>query len=1094
MYIHEILRSMKNLSLTQLIITAMFSNRKINCLLLLLLVFQLQNTVTAQGTRLLRQPSLSATSIAFEYGADIWVVDKKGGEAKRITSTPAIESDPHFSPDGQTIAFTSDRSGVASVYIVPISGGTPQRLTWYPAASFARGWTPDGKNVLYASTRETAPSRGYCRLWTVPVQGGPSTVLPSPFGYDGSYSPDGKNMVVDRVTRWHNEWRNYKGGQNTPLQMIDLQTLSEKEIPSDHNYDLHPKWIGNLIYFLSDRNDNKNIWSFDPAKNSLTQVTDIKHTDIKWLDGNEKELVYEWNGYLHVLDRGTGKSEQLTISVTGDFPWAETRWETVTTSMSGVSLSPTGKRIITEARGDIFTIPVENGDARDITQSSGVADRQPLWSPDGKHIAWFSDEGGKGYSLHIAKQNGEDSAKIISMGESKLAWSPTWSPDSRFIAFEDNKVVIRVIELSSGKITTVDTGGTNLERGNLGLAWSPDSKWLAYAKTGQNDFRRIIVWSLDSKKKSILTDPMADAFAPAWDLNGRYLYFLATTSIALGSGWANTSSMLSKPTFAGYITVLREDDPTPFPLKSDEEPDSTSAAKKKKDTTNNKAVRIDFENIDARILALPIPQGDYSYMISGPAGSVFIGSETVLSKFTLETKKLDEFAKNVSSASVSANSEKILIHIGDNWQVVATAKPPSPEEGKVKITLKMELNRIAEWNQIFQEAWRYERDYFYDPNLHGRNWQDVYDRYAPLIPYVKHRYDLTYILQEMGGELSVGHSFVFGGDFPSVEKNTGGLLGADLVQKDGYWQIKKIYTTESWNPGLAAPLAQPDLKVKENDFIIKIDGITLTTSTDPYSLLDGKVNKQTILTINDKPSPTGAWTIKVSPVDNEDGLRQIAWVENNRRKVNELSNGRLGYVWIPNTAGPGFVSFNRYYFAQQDKEGAVIDERFNGGGLLDDYMVDLMIRRLRSSITNEVPGGLPFRIPAGILGPKVLLINELAGSGGDYFPWVFRQQKVGPLVGTRTWGGLVKSTVHYRFIDGGGMTAPDNAVFDPYQNKWVAENEGIAPDIEQKMDALSVSKGQDIQLQVAVQEALKLVEKEPLPKIAHPGYSKPARN
>jgi len=1054
-----------------------------------------QNTLHAQGTRLLRQPTISKTKTAFEYGADIWVVDIKGGEAKRITSTPAVESDPHFSPDGLSIAFTSDRSGIASVYVVPTSGGTPQRLTWFPSASYARGWSPDGKNILYASTRESAPSGSFCRLWTVPVQGGPSAVLPSPFGYDGSYSPDGKKMVVDRVTRWQNEWRNYKGGQNTPLQVIDLETLSEKEIPNDRNYDLHPKWIGNLIYFLSDRNENKNIWSFDPEKNSLNQITVIKHTDIKWLDGNGKELVYEWSGYLHLLDPGTGKSEQLNISVTGDFPWAETKWENVTTNISSVSLSPTGKRILAESRGEIFTIPVENGDVRNITQTSGVADRRPLWSPDGKQIAWFSDEGGKGYSLHITKQIGGDSIKVISIGESKLAWDPTWSPDNKFIAFEDNKVLVRIIELSSGKITSIDTGGMNLERGNMGLSWSPDSKWLAYSKTGQNNFRRVCVWSLDSKKKSFLTDPMADAFAPAWDMNGRYLYFLATTSIALGSGWANTSSMLSKPTFAGYITVLRKEDPTPFPLKSDEEPDSASGAKKSKDTTHDKSVKIDFENIDRRILSLPIPSGDYNNMISGPAGTVFIGSENALSKFSIETKKMEEFAKKTSDVSVSANTEKILIHSGESWQVVSTSKPPSsPEEGKVSFVLKMDLNRGAEWNQIFQEAWRYERDYFYDPSEHGRNWQEVYDRYAPLVPYVKHRYDLTYILQETGGELSVGHSFVFGGDYPSVEKNSIGLLGADLVQKDGYWQIKKIFTNESWNPGLAAPLAQPDLKVKEKDFIIKIDGNILSSSTDPYSLLDGKVNKQTILTINDKPSPIGAWTIKISPIDNEDDLRQMAWVEGNRRKVDELSKGRLGYVWIPNTGGPGFVSFNRYYFAQQGKEGAVIGERVNKGGLLDDYMVDLMIRRLRASITNEVPDGRPLRLPAGILGPKVLLINELAGSGGDYFPWVFRHQKVGPLIGMRTWGGLVKSSVHYRFIDGGMMTAPDNAVFDPYQNKWIGENEGIAPDIEQKMDALSVSKGVDIQLQVAVEEALKLVDKEPFPKVIRPEFSKPARN
>jgi tricorn protease len=1061
---------------------------------ILLLSFFLQVSLHAQGTRLLRQPSLSDRNIAFVYGADIWVVDKKGGEARRITSTAAIESDPHFSPDGLSIAFTSNRSGVAAVYVVSVEGGTPTRLTWYPSAAYARGWTPDGKYILYSSTRETAPTR-YGRLWTVPVNGGPSTLLPSPFGFDGSFAADGKRMVVDRVSRWDGEWRSYRGGQNTALQILDLHSLAEKSIPSERTYDFQPVWLGNLIYFLSDRDDCMNIWSFDPDNDKLSQITNVKHTDIKWLDGNQKELVYEWKGYLFLLDRVTNKSEQLTINVTGDFPWAETHWEDVTSKAQNVSLSPTGKRIVLEARGEIFTAPVENGDARNITQSSDAADRQPLWSPDGRQIAWFSDAGGKGYALHLASQDGSNSMKIIPIGESKLGWEPVWSPDNKYIAFVDNKVRIQVITLATGKLITADTGGSNIERGRMGLTWSPDSKWLAYSRTALNNFRRVSIWSLETNEKTPLTDPMADAFSPAWDRDGRHLYFLASTSIALGSGWANTSAILAKPTFGGYIAVLRKDDPSPFPLKSDEEPDSTADSKKAKDTTAGvKVVKIDFAGIDRRIVALPIPQGNYDYMLAGPKGTVFIGADDEVSKFTIETKKLEPFTKPASDVSVSANGEKILIGSGGKWRVVATAKTPSPDEGKVNMILKMELNRIGEWKQIFEEVWHYERDYFYDPNIHGRDWQAVWERYAPLVPYIRHRSDLTYVIDQVGGELSVGHSFVFGGDFPEVDKSNTGLLGADLLQNGKYWQIKRIYTTESWNPGLTAPLAEPDLKVKEGDFIISIDGKELGSDTDPYSLLVGKAGKQTILTVNGKPSAEGAWKIKVSPVDNEDGLRQRAWVEDNRRKVNELSKGRLGYVWVPNTGGPGFVSFNRYYFAQQDKEGAVIDERFNGGGSLDDYMVDLMIRKLRAAITNEVPGGAPFRLPAGILGPKVLLINEMAGSGGDFFPWAFRHQNVGPLIGTRTWGGLVKSSVHYSLIDGGAITAPDNAVFDPIQDKWIAENQGIAPDIEQKMDALSVSKGIDPQLERAVEEVLKLLQKEPTPAITHPPYSKPAKN
>lgn len=1050
------------------------------------------NTGRGQETRLLRQPNISNSQIAFVYGGDIWVVGKDGGDAKRITSTAAVESDPHFSPDGNFIAFTSNRAGSPSVYVVSANGGIPTRITWYPAPSYARGWTEDGKKIVYASSRESAPT-GFCRLWTVAKEGGPSTLLPAPWGYDGELSKDGKKLVVDRVTRWDSEFRHYRGGQNTPIQILDLASLSETAIPNANTTDIHPNWMGNEIYFLSDRSFIMNVWSYNVSNGSLKEVTNFEKGDVKWLSGNGKELVFEHNGYIHVLDPATGKSKQVKINVSGDFPWSETKWETVTASAENATLSPSGKRIILEARGDIFTVPVENGDVRNITQSSDAADRRPVWSPDGKHIAWFSDNGGVSYALYITDQEGKGTPQKIDIGESALGWNPVWSPDSRFIAFVDNKVRIQVVELSTGKITTADIGGSNIERSNMAVSWSPDSKWLSYTKTAPNNFRQITVWSMESGKATAISNPMADAVEPAWDKNGRYLYFLASTNLALGSGWANTSSMQARPSFAGYMILFRNNDPNPFPLKSDEEPDSTKSVAKSKDTAGSKLVRIDFENIDRRTLALPIPTAEYSKLVSGPKGTIFLLKESSIVKFTVATKKTEDFVKTASDMEVSDNGEKMLIKSGMNWQVVSTSKIPGPGEGKIDMTLRMELNRLKEWKQIFTEAYRYERDYFYDKNLHGRDWKEVWDYYAPFIPYIKHRSDLTYLLDQLGGELSVGHSFVGGGDFPKVDISLVGVLGADLVISNGKWQIKHIYTTESWNPGLTAPLAEPNVKVAEGDYILEIDGKALTADMDPYALLDGKAKVQTNLLINHQPGYEGAWTITVEPAENENALRQRAWVENNRRKVDELSHGKLGYVWVPNTGGPGFVSFNRYYFAQQDKAGAVIDERFNGGGLLDDYMVDLMVRRLRAAATNEVPGGTPFKLPSGILGPKVLLINELAGSGGDFFPWVFKHQKVGPLIGTKTWGGLVKASVHYRLMDGGTITAPDNAIFDPGENKWIAENTGVAPDIEQKIDAVSVSKNRDAQLERAVKEALLLLEKEKTPVIVHPPYSTPAK-
>ncbi len=1077
--------------------------RLLSLITLLLATFPI--ALDAQGTRLLRQPDLSDDAMVFAYGGDLWITSRTGGEARRLTSTPAVESDPHFSPDGRWIAFTSNRSGTAAVYIVPVEGGTPTRLTWYPAGSFARGWTPDGSRVLYASTRETAPT-GYERLWTVSRDGGPSERLPAPWAHNASYSADGRRMVVDRVTRWDVEWRNYRGGQNWPLTILDLDDLDEVFLPNELTTDIHPVWMDGTIYFLSDRDWAMNVWAYDPNTESLNQITRFTDAEVKWLAGHDGTLIIEQDGWLHTLDPASGRTTQLEVTVRGDFPWAETRWDDVSRRARSASLSPTGKRALFEARGEIFTVPVEKGDARNLTRTTNTADRAPVWSPDGSEIAWASEAGGE-YRLMFASQDGLSEPRSISIGESKMVWEPAWSPDGSRIALVDDDVRIRVVDVESGRIETIDVGGHNMERGGMGLTWSPDSKWLAYAKTFSNNLHRIVTWSVESGDARPITDAMADAVQPAWDRDGRHLYFLASTNLALASGWANTSTMQADPTYGAYVTVLRDDDPTPFTPESDEEPveeegegeEAPEEEEESEQEEEDDAVRIDFNGIERRIVALPMPVRNYRMTVAGPEGTVFIGESVrgrpgmTLHKFSLEEREASEFESGVSQASVSGDGKKLLFRSGDEWRVVDTASPPKGNGGGLTVSLRMQLDRTAEWQQMFEEAWRYERDYFYDPGMHGNDWNDVRDRYAPLVPYVKHRADLNYVLDQVNGELSVGHSFVFGGDMPGVDTVRVGLLGADFVADGGRWRIERIYTFESWNPGLSAPLDRPGINVEEGHYLVGVDGVELTANDDPYRLLDGTADRQTVLHINDQPSMDGAWTETVEPIRRENALRQRAWVEDNRRRVDELSDGRLAYIWVPNTGGGGVISFDRYFFAQQDKLGAVIDERFNGGGLLDDYMVDLMTRDLRAAITNEVPGGAPFRLPAGILGPKVLLINQLAGSGGDFFPWVFRQQQAGPLIGKRTWGGLVKSSVHYALVDGGGLTAPDNAVFDPINNQWIAENVGVPPDIEVDVDARSVAEGRHPQLERAVQEALRLLEQEGTRTVTPPGFSRPAR-
>jgi tricorn protease len=1076
--------------------------------------------VSSQGTRLLRQPAISSTHIAFAYGGDIWLTDYDGQNLLRLTSTPAVESNPYFSPDGEWIAFTSNRSGNQEVYIVSAKGGSPERLTWHPAPSSVRGWTPDGKRVLYATSRDNAPT-GFARLWTVSRDGGPSTPVSAQWAFSGSFSPDGSHLAIDRVQRWDVEWRHYRGGQNTPLVLLNLSDQTEKLLPYASTFDIQPLWIDNTVFFLSDRDGTSNIWSYKPDSEELTQVTQYAGSDIKWLNGYGSNLVFERDGYLHLLDLSTKDTKQLNITVNADFPWAETAWEDLTKNATNASISPTGKRVLMEARGEIFTIPAENGDARNLTTSSGAADHAPIWSPKGNEIAWFSDAGGNGYSMLIADQEGLSEPRKISIGESKMAWEPVWSPDGKLIAFADDKVRIRIVDVEKGTIKTVDVGGVNTERGNMGLTWSHDSRWLAYTKTGTNNFRQIKVWSVDSDSLYYLTNSFADSYSPSWDRDGHHLYFLASTNLALGSGWANTSAITSDPSYGAYIINLTKDDQSPFKPRSDEEvvagekkPDITSKETKKgkpeekktdKDTTKTKSgepvkVVIDFGNIERRTISIPVSKGKYSLIISGPAGVVFLGEEKegvtglVIQKYTLEKREAKEFVSGASQVSVSSDGNKMLARVNNDWKIMNTASASGSDGKSVRVSLKTKLDRLAEWEQIFEEAWRYERDYFYDPGMHGRDWNAVYQKYTPLVPYIRHRTDLTYVLDQMNGELSVGHSFVGGGDFPEVEKPSVGLLGADLVAENNRWKIARIYTTESWNPELSSPLDRPGLKIEAGYYLVGINGKELTAADDPYRFLDGTLNVQTTLHINKTPDFAGSWKETVTPIASESNLRQRAWVEDNRRMVDKLSDGKLAYVWVPNTGGGGFISFNRYFFAQQDKQGAVIDERFNGGGLLDDYMVDLMKRKLRAAVTNEAPGGIPFRLPAGILGPKVLLINEMSGSGGDFFPWVFRQQEIGPLIGTRTWGGLVKSSVHYLLVDGGSITAPDNAVFDPVNHKWIAENEGIAPDIEVRQDAVSLLKGIDPQLERAVKETLKLLEQQGEIKIVPPPYSRPAKN
>jgi tricorn protease len=1062
-------------------------------------------------TRLLRTPSISATHVAFAYANNIWVVDRKGGDARRLTSFQGQSINPKISPDGSTVAFSADYAGNVDVYTVPVTSGEPQRLTWHPGADTVQGWTPDGTRIMFASGRQTSAPSAAPRFWTVPAKGGIVEPMPLPRAYQGKISPDGRRIAYRMNTSWDEERRNYRGGQNRPVWIVDLKTFDLVSPPWTDSKDVDPAWLGDTVYFISDRDGIANVWSYDTNTKATTQRTKFIDYDVKSLDAGGGAVVFEQAGYLHVLDPKTNKTEQLTINAAGDFPWMMPHFEDVTTRMANISLSPTGKRVLVEARGEIFTIPEEKGDIRNITNSSGSAERQPAWSPDGKWISYFSDKSGE-YKLVIESQDGLGTPREIAFQKSQFYYSPAWSPDSKKLLYTDTNLNVWVMDVASGQTKIVGNDPWMVPNRTLAPSWSPDSKWVAFASRLNTLYRAIVVANVETGEKRQITDGLADAMYPVWDASGKYLWFLASTDFGLASQWLDMTSYGREETFSLYLAVLKKTDASPLLPESDEDPGLGTRTENENRNTNREpvTVQIDFDRLQNRIVTVPntaVPARRYSQLKAGGAGTVFFleaptaagARGNILHRFRVTDRKLDEFRTTVAEYAVSADGKKLVYRTAPPqgnpnappnpnnpnarpqlFIVDADKGVPAANAGRLDVTLRMHLDPKAEFTQIFNEGWRLQRDYLYVPNMHGANWPRMKEMYGAMLPHVQHRADLNYLLDNMGAEIAIGHSYVRGGDMPEVPTNPGGLLGADFTIENGRYKIAKIYDGESWNPDLRAPLAAPGVNVNVGDFILAIDGINLQAPDSIYRLLDGTANRQTVLTINNTPATQGARQVTVVPVGNDQNLRTRAWVEENRRYVEKRSNGQLAYVYVPNTGQGGFDSFNRYYFAQQDKQGAVIDERYNGGGSAADYIIDVLQRDFDGYFNNVAGDRRPFTSPsAGIWGPKVMIINEMAGSGGDLMPWMFRYRKIGPLVGKRTWGGLVHTADTPQFIDGGSMIAPRGGFFTK-EGKWAVENEGTPPDIDVENWPKDVIAGRDPQLERAVDEALRLLKEKPV--------------
>jgi len=1094
----------------------------------------------AQKPLLLHGPAASASQLVFSYGGDLWSAPRDGGVAHPLTTGTGTKDEAAISPDGKWIAYTGTHDGNPDVYVMPAGGGEPVRLTFHPVADHVVGWTPDSKQVLFRSARNSYA--GFGRMFTVALNGGLPFEIPLPEAEMGSFSPDGRFLAYVPVWNWQpgRAWKRYRGGRTARVWIAKLADSSVTEIPRDNNSnDFNPLWIGNKIYFLSDRNGPITMFAYDTGSKKVDQILPAT-TDIKCASAAPEEIVYEQLGSLNKLDLRNGKSSAIKVEVAGDLPSLRPHFLKVGERIASYAISPAGVRAVFEAHGEILTVPADKGDIRNLTNTTSAAERDPAWSPDGKWIAYFSDESGE-YALHLRSQDGTQ-VKKIGLGEPpSFFYDPRWSPDSKKIAYTDKRLNVWYVDVTKGAPVQVDTNYYEAPFHTLDPAWSPDSRWIAYTRNLPSHMHAVFVYSLESGRTEQITDGMSDARYAAFDRDGKYLYFTASTNAGPTNGWLDLSSFARPVTRSVYVVVLRKDLPSPIAPQSDEEKaaqeskrDDKAAltlqtpAPEEKDAGEEKAaetkpekkqpvnVKIDFQNIDQRILALPVPARNYNRLETGASGTVYLteapmmptfgpgGASQTLYRFELEARKTHKLLDGISAFTLSFDGKKMLYRTGAGesakWQIAAVpplAKPgeaPTASEQAPRISgmpLKLDALEVyvdprAEWKQQYHEVWRIERDFFYDPNLHGVNWRQAEKQYAPYIEAAASRNDLDYVFTDMLGEMSVGHMNVRGPQPPRSTQPKTGLLGADYKIENGRYRFAKIYQGENWNPDLRAPLTEPGVNVKEGDYLLEVAGRELKSGDNIFSFFQATAGKSVVLKVASDPSGKGARMVSAVPIDNETNLRNRAWIDGNRRKVEELSGGRVAYVYLPDTAVGGYTYFNRYFYAQIEKDGAVLDERFNRGGQAADYIIDMLRKPLMNYfMTRE---GHAFTTPVGsIFGPKVMVTNMYAGSGGDALPWYFRHEKIGPLVGTRTWGGLIGIYDYPQLMDGGSVTAPRVAFYNP-QGEWDVENVGVPPDYEVPFDPAAWRQGRDPQLEKAVDLVLGELKKSPRKFVDHQAF------
>ena len=1067
--------------------------------------------IDPNDTRLLEQPAISQDHIAFIYAHDLWVANADGTYPRRLTVDEGIESRPFFSPDGSHIAFSAQYDGNTDVFVIPVEGGVPKRLTWHPWPDQVEGFTPDGKNVLFNSMRVMHTFR-YTQLFTVPVDGGFPERLIIPHGNSASYSPDGRSMAYNPGREVFRQWKNYRGGTMSVIWIFSFDDHSKIEIPRPEggSNDVRPMWIGDQVYFLSDRDGEFNLYSYHTGTKQVTRHTRFEDFPINNAAANGNTILFEQAGYLHTFNVNGSSSEKLTVGIAADLLELRPRYVKGGRYIRSADISPSGARAVFDYRGDIITVPGDKGDPRNLTQTTGVHEKYPAWSPDGKNVAFFSDQSGE-YMLQIKSQDGKGAGRFIDLKGTGFYGDPQWSPDGKKITYVDNGRNFYVLDVASGTIDQINSD--ELYRPgvfrNAHGDWSSDSKWIAYTKLLSSNFQQVLLYSIDQKRSFAVSDGLSDAIDPVFDRGGKYLYFFASTDAGPVVNWFDQSNADMEMTRNIYLATLSSETLSPFAKESDEEEieeengngeeegveDAKSKKKKKKGEEPEKeeedtSLKIDLDGIQNRIIDLPVDAGMlYGLGCAKENQVLYIKSEAgkrVLRKYDLEEREDKEVAE-MDGYVLSADGKKMLYRKGQQWGIAGAGEKPSPDKGRINTgALEVKIDPLAEWPQIFDEAWRVNRDYFYDPGMHGSDWPAMKTKYAQFLPHLTTRSDLNRVIMWMCSELGVGHHRVGGGErLGNPETVGGGLLGANFAVENNRYRITKVFEGLNWNPRLRSPLTAPGLNVKTGEYILKVNGEELTAATNLYEPFENTSGKIVELTVGPNPDGSGSREIKVEPVGNEYSLRNRDWVEGNLKKVTEATDGRVAYVYVPNTAGAGHEYFKRYFFPQANRDAIIIDERYNGGGSLADYYIDILLRPYQAHwnmrYTND------FKSPsASIQGPKVMIIDENAGSGGDMLPWMFRKFNVGTLVGKTTWGGLVGVLGFPELLDGGFITAPNVAIWT--EDGFIVENVGVPPDVEVEQTPSELIKGRDPQLEKAIEIVLEQLEQDPPHKPVRPPY------